>query len=561
MLMAVLVLVQVVGTQGIAVVNAKTGVTELESVIVSGGVFDTGICIDENYKVEMVFTLSTLSQYKDIYYAAKDNSYAYRLRNENVSGFLVQYGWHKTKNVYKPQVNQDIVAIQDRKITYINGVQVQKASKNQDLATTKTLKFGDLVGSIKGFKIWNASNVLVADYIPVLDFNQKACMYNKVNGEFCYYSKTCVAGNKKAIIEEPESSEHKIESETESAESNIEQETEVVENKTETETESAESSIEQKTEVVENKTETETESAESNIKQETEVVENKTETTTEKVESYAETVESSTEIKIEEVTNKVYDSPAVEVKKTIEDELYDMYITGDMGKRDVSSYKVTYSEFYGMWPKFKEKNYALCANGYNTYPDAEYSGNYVTKIKIVNMDSNFAQRYQKSLLAINEFMAGVDNKMTDLDKIVWAHEFLVKHITYKDTGKIAHTSGGALGDAQCVCDGYVNGMITLLNLVGVESKKVFSNDMNHSWSYVKLDGQWYHMDTTWDDTRKGGNEVYAHRYLLRNDNEFNAMSHYKWSGAGTASVSTKYTNWFVHDVAGSMYYSNGLWYY
>ena len=40
--------------------------------------------------------------------------------------------------------------------------------------------------------------------------------------------------------------------------------------------------------------------------------------------------------------------------------------------------------------------------------------------------------------------------------------------------------------------------------------------------------------------------------------------HYSWivyERYGTTSKSESYSNWFVHDVAGSMYYYNGMWYY
>jgi hypothetical protein len=61
--------------------------------------------------------------------------------------------------------------------------------------------------------------------------------------------------------------------------------------------------------------------------------------------------------------------------------------------------------------------------------------------------------------------------------------------------------------------------------------------------------------------------VGQHRFLLVNDSEIQNISegkHYNWSvdsGSTITSTSGIYSQWFVHKVAGSMYYYNGLWYY
>ncbi len=505
--------------------NLTGSVNFVDGLMINGGTFDSGKMINQNNSIEMTFSLSSLGQYKNLYDALSSKGAVYRLRLEAKSGLFVRHGWYNEK-IYSPQVDEEITVLQKKNVVYVNGEKA-RAATYQSLTAANTLKFGDFKGTIKSFKLWDGNGELIAEYIPALDVNNKACMYDNVSKDYVYYSGTC-----EAIVKETEE-EETIESTTEEPEQTEE---EMVESTTENNTES---NTEEPTQVEE------------------EIVES---TTEESVEIETETGNVTVETESAENNNTTAVS-----KKTIEDELYDMLVSGDMGSRDVSSYKATLSEFFGMWPEFKEKNYILCKNGHSIYPSAEYSGNYVTKIKIVNMDSNFAQRYQKAVVTVNRFMAGVDDKMTDLDKVLWAHEFIVNNVSYKDTGKIAHTAGGALGDAQCVCDGYTDAMIALLKLVDVEAVYISSTDMNHSWTYVKLDGQWYHIDATWDDTRKGANGIYAHRYLLRNDSEFKTLSHYNWSSTGSAygatSTSAKYENWFVHDIAGMMYYSNGLWYY
>ena len=159
--------------------------------------------------------------------------------------------------------------------------------------------------------------------------------------------------------------------------------------------------------------------------------------------------------------------------------------------------------------------------------------------------------------------------MTDFEKELALHDaFLkkVKYYEYEDIDKIPmikHTAYGALVQNEAVCDGYSKAFSLLLNQVGIESTIISGKTGNiaHAWNVVKLDNEWYHVDATWDDTRKDTNGVNDHKYLLRNDSEFKSLKHTSWKATSVASKSTKYTNWFVHNAYGTMKYSDGLWYY
>ena len=35
--------------------------------------------------------------------------------------------------------------------------------------------------------------------------------------------------------------------------------------------------------------------------------------------------------------------------------------------------------------------------------------------------------------------------------------------------------------------------------MGVDTSFAISTSMDHMWNVVKIDGNWYHVDTTWDD--------------------------------------------------------------
>ncbi len=63
----------------------------------------------------------------------------------------------------------------------------------------------------------------------------------------------------------------------------------------------------------------------------------------------------------------------------------------------------------------------------------------------------------------------------------------------------------ALVDAKAGCEGYAKLMKVLLDSAEIENYLVSGNADNgetvaaHMWNVVKIDGEWYHLDCTWDD--------------------------------------------------------------
>lgn len=60
---------------------------------------------------------------------------------------------------------------------------------------------------------------------------------------------------------------------------------------------------------------------------------------------------------------------------------------------------------------------------------------------------------------------------------------------------------GALVNGNAVCEGYAHSMCLLLNKVGIESYYAngYGENSPHMWNTVNIDGNWYHLDSTWDD--------------------------------------------------------------
>lgn len=98
--------------------------------------------------------------------------------------------------------------------------------------------------------------------------------------------------------------------------------------------------------------------------------------------------------------------------------------------------------------------------------------------------------------------------MTDLDKLLLTHDYITDNCVYylDENGYMgdwfSHNAYGVIMNKQAVCQGYAYSYKAILKKLGYDSNDVhlvMSHDLKHMWNLVKLDGKWYHVDSTWDD--------------------------------------------------------------
>lgn len=90
---------------------------------------------------------------------------------------------------------------------------------------------------------------------------------------------------------------------------------------------------------------------------------------------------------------------------------------------------------------------------------------------------------------------------SDYQKELYLHDALVNRITYSYEMALEQNAYTAIVDGQAVCAGYAHAFQYLLMRAGIESYYVTGtgNGGNHAWNLVKIDGQWYFADITFDD--------------------------------------------------------------
>lgn len=110
---------------------------------------------------------------------------------------------------------------------------------------------------------------------------------------------------------------------------------------------------------------------------------------------------------------------------------------------------------------------------------------------------------------------------TDYDRALVLHDWLVNAIAY-DTSMTYGGPEGVLFQKKGVCNAYAMTYAMLLDAVGISNMTVVGTATgyggvtgSHAWTLVKLNGSWYHVDTTWDDPLPDHRE--RHTYFCLTD--------------------------------------------
>ena len=92
---------------------------------------------------------------------------------------------------------------------------------------------------------------------------------------------------------------------------------------------------------------------------------------------------------------------------------------------------------------------------------------------------------------------------------LWLHNWLIYNANYDYTYS-RYAASGVLLEGTGVCNSYMLAYGLLLDEFGIENMHIVSMQMNHGWNLVKLNGQWCHVDCTWDDPGEGGYENFTY---------------------------------------------------
>ena len=110
-------------------------------------------------------------------------------------------------------------------------------------------------------------------------------------------------------------------------------------------------------------------------------------------------------------------------------------------------------------------------------------------------------KYPSVDLIVRSAVAECNSKTdgSEYAKALWLHDWLLDQLEYDKTLKWS-SAESALTRGLGTCQSYESAYAKLLTAAGIENSETRDTYDGHTWNAMKLDGQWYQTDCTWDDS-------------------------------------------------------------
>jgi len=165
-------------------------------------------------------------------------------------------------------------------------------------------------------------------------------------------------------------------------------------------------------------------------------------------------------------------------------------------------------------------------NGYTITTDSTMTQ---IEFRVLNGYTADDLSYMHTLLeeAADEIISQIPDYYDDYEKILYVHDQIIEKTEYDTSGAAADRNGiwgtsyGCLVNGKAVCQGYAEAFTYVMNRLGIENGFCCGDSYRgrHAWNYVKVDGEYYWIDVTWDDPESDFSEEgeLRHTYFLIND--------------------------------------------
>ena len=199
---------------------------------------------------------------------------------------------------------------------------------------------------------------------------------------------------------------------------------------------------------------------------------------------------------------------------------------------------------------FTLRNQAIYSNPYVVYFDYSRSVYWSDgRLEFVYTESKAEVTKAQAALraAVNAIVTQVTHpSQSDLEKLVALHEYLVQNARYEKAiagapKEFVHNAYGILLHGQGVCSSYALALKALLDAVGIESRVVsgIARGEAHAWNLVKLSGEYYHLDATWNDPVPDSPGRVRYSFFLLTDQQIRTT--HVWSEVMPPANSTRFS--------------------
>ncbi|KOS64582.1 DUF5050 domain-containing protein [Lysinibacillus agricola] len=210
----------------------------------------------------------------------------------------------------------------------------------------------------------------------------------------------------------------------------------------------------------------------------------------------------------------------------------------------------------------KAQEQAVYASGHleSTTISADSTGNVTFKVKYITNQKQEAAVQKKVDQVLKTI---IKPSMTEFEKVKAINDYIVSNTAYGTKTKASpHSAYALLMEGQAVCQGYALTSYKMLEQAGFDTKYVVgyvNGNEAHAWNLVKVDGKWYHLDTTWNDPLPNRIGASSYDYFLVTDAQL--KKDHKWIASDyPAATSTTYSYMqnvhFAYQVNNTLYFSN-----
>lgn len=267
----------------------------------------------------------------------------------------------------------------------------------------------------------------------------------------------------------------------------------------------------------------------------------------------------------ESVSKVVYNKVANSTMTTWDQVINEIEKQINVFETDINlSYKGSMTNFddYVLAALDRAKKQAVYAGGHikDTTITTDLAGNIKFKINYLTTKSQEVAVQKK----VDQVLANIITPlMTTFQKVKAVNDYVVSNAVYGENTKSSpHSAYALLMEGQAVCQGYALLTYKMLNQIGVEVQYVVgvvNGNEDHAWNLVKVDGKWYHLDTTWNDPLPNRVGTSSYDYFLVTDSQL--KKDHKWVTSDyPAATSTTYSYMqnvhYAQQLNNSLYFSN-----
>ena len=172
---------------------------------------------------------------------------------------------------------------------------------------------------------------------------------------------------------------------------------------------------------------------------------------------------------------------------------------------------------------------------YNDHPELfwvqtqyeyQYGNNHeVYSIKLIYNETvnNISDNMETFNQRVNEIVRLADEYETDAEKELFVHDYLIQRIQYNERAPMNQSAFSALVNGESVCAGYSRAFQHIMMQLNIPTYYCtgVADGGPHAWNIIKLEDNYYNVDSLWDDSIGEQFGTMCHLYFNIPDSDFN----------------------------------------